>query len=212
MKFFTSDPHFSSQKATILEWGRPQFKTIDEHNEFLVNLYLSWASKLKHNDIFYVLGDWGLTDFLYIMSYFNCYTVFVYGNHDRHEDIDLFKHYFDEVHEYPFYLSDRICISHIPQNVFDDQVNVYGHTHGNIIDKPNYLCCCLEANNYNLVSEKHINNALSKTPKYTRKHLEAPYTEWEKVIHRPQKDLILKPDGHIDISAMRAVQWLKRSK
>lgn len=160
----------------------------------------------------WVLGDWGNTDYLFIMSYFNCKTVFVYGNHDQHKNIDKFKHYFDVVYEYPIYISDRICVSHTPQAVFEDQCNICGHLHGNIIDKPNYKSVCLEVNNYKLVSEQQINNILAKLPQYNRKHLQAPYTSWEKVIYRPQNDLILKPDGHIDVSAMRALQWIERER
>lgn len=204
MKFFTSDPHFGHKK--ILEWGRPQFKTIEEHDKFLVDLYTTWAKKLTSNDEFWVLGDIFNLDYLWLMTYFNAKTVLVMGNHDAHKDIDKFKKYFDVVHEYPVYISDKICVSHVPQSVFDDQVNVYGHLHGNIIDKPNYISACLEITNYQLVSEKQVNNLFSKLPKYTRKHLEAPYTEWEKVINRPKNDLILKPNGHIDVSAMRALQ------
>ena len=95
----------------------------------------------------------------------------------------------------------------MPQNVFDDQINVYGHLHGNIIDKINYVSCCLEVNDYEMVSERYITSRFSRMPKYTRKHLEAPYTPDEKVIIRPQNDLILTPDRHIDLSAMRA--WKK---
>ena len=72
MNFFTSDPHFSHKN--IITWGRPQFKTIEEHDEFLVSKFEEWAHKLKHSDKFFVLGDWGNTDFLPIMSNFNCYT------------------------------------------------------------------------------------------------------------------------------------------
>lgn len=205
MNFFTSDPHFSHKN--IIKWGRPQFKTIEEHDEFLVSKFEEWAYKLKHSDKFFVLGDWGNTDFLPIMSNFNCYTILIMGNHDAHKDIDKFKHYFDKVYEYPVFISDKICVSHVPQNVFDDQINVYGHLHGNIIDKINYVSCCLEVNDYEMVSERYVTSRFSHMPKYTRKHLEAPYTPDEKVIIRPQNDLILTPDRHIDLSAMRA--WKK---
>lgn len=205
MNYFTSDPHFGHKN--IIKWGRPQFKTIEEHDEFLVSKFEEWANKLKASDKLFILGDWGKTDFLFLMSYFHCYTILVMGNHDTHSDIDKFKHYFDAVYEYPIFITDKMCVSHVPQNVFDDQINVHGHLHGNIIDKVNYVSCCLEVNNYELVSERIINSRFARMPKYTRKHLEAPYSEWEKVIFRPQNDLILTPNNHIDLSAMRA--WKK---
>ena len=207
MKYFTSDPHFGHRN--ILTWARPQFNTVEEHDAFLVDLYMSWAKKLTASDEFWVLGDIFNLDYLYLMSYFKAKTVLVMGNHDPHKDIDKFRHYFDIVHEYPVYISDKICVSHVPQAVFDDQVNVYGHLHGNIIDKPNYISACLEITNYKLVSEKQVNSLFNRLPKYTRKHLDAPYTEWEKVIVRPQNDLILKPNGHIDVSAMRALKYIE---
>ncbi len=202
MKFFLGDPHFSHKN--IIEWARPQFSNIKMHDQFLVNSFIEWSTILHEEDELWVLGDWGNTEFLYLMNNFKCKTIFMFGNHDKHTDITLFKQYFDIIYEYPIYINDKICISHIPQNVFDDQINVYAHLHNNIIDKPNYISTCLEINNFKLVSFKYITNRFSQLPKYNRRFLQAPFTDWEKVIARPQQDLILKPDGHIDISAQRA--------
>lgn len=208
MKYFTSDPHWG-HKNTI-KWGRPQFQNVDEMNKFLVKKHQEWAKKLKPEDQFWCLGDIFSHDFLWVYRLFNCKTVLLLGNHDRHEDVEKFKQYFDEVYEYPVYISDKVCVSHVPQAVFDDQINIYGHLHYNVIDKINYVSACLEPNDYQLVSEKRIQSKFSKMPKYTRKHLEAPYTEWEKVLCRPENDLILTPDKHIDVSAMRAIKWLEK--
>lgn len=211
MKFFTSDPHFSH--GNIIKWGRPRFNSIEEHDEFLVSLWEEWANKFTVNDQFWVLGDWGNLEFLPLMSMFKCPTYFMYGNHDRHNDIDMFKRYFDVVYEYPVYIQDTICISHTPQAVFDDQLNIHGHLHGNIIDKINYVSCCLEVNNYKIVSEKRAFARFQQMPRYNRKFLQEPYAEWQKVIIRPENDLILKPNGHIDISAQRAkLELLKLEK
>lgn len=192
----------------IINWSRDRFVSIEEHNNFLVQQFIKWAEKLnKEKDAeFWVLGDWFDTSYLWVMNMFNCKTIFMYGNHDKHTDFDLYKNYFNEVFLYPIYISDRICISHIPQAIFDDQINVYAHLHQNIIDKPNYISACLEVNGYEPLTEKKINSILGRIPKYTRRHLEAPYTEDEKVLHRPQNDLILKPNDHIDVSAMRALK------
>lgn len=207
MRYFTSDPHWGHNK--ILVWARTQFETIEEHDAFLVQKHLGWAEKLKPEDEFWCLGDLFKLDYLWVYDTFPCETHLVMGNHDYHKHIDRYKEHFTYVHEYPIYISDRICVSHIPQAVFDDQVNVAGHLHGNIIDKPNYISACLEITNFNLVSEKQINSTLGRLPKYTRRHLEAPYTEDEKVVLRPQNDLILKPNDHIDVSAMRALKKIE---
>ena len=207
MRYFTSDPHWGHERVLI--WARPQFETIEEHDSFLVQKHLEWAKKLKPEDEFWCLGDLFKLDHLWVYKEFPCETHLVMGNHDCHKHIDRYKEYFTYVHEYPLYISDRICVSHVPQAVFPDQLNCYGLTHGNIIDKPNYISACLEVNNYELVSEKQLNSALGRLPKYTRRHLEAPYTEWEKVMYRPQNDLILKPNNHIDVSAMRALKKFK---
>lgn len=208
MRYFTSDPHWGHKNS--INWGRPQFTDVNEMNEFLVQRHLEWANKLKPEDEFWCLGDLFSHDYLYVYQKFPCKTVLILGNHDHQADIPKLKTFFDEVYEYPVWISKKICISHEPVNMFDDSINVYGHLHTNIIDKPNYISACLEVNDYNLVSEKKVLSKFSQLPKFTRKHLQAPYSEWEKVILRPENDLILKPDKHIDLSAMRAIQWLQK--
>lgn len=180
-------------------------------NSFLIQKHLEWAEKLTPEDELFILGDIGDHDFLWVYTQFKAKTHLLLGNHDKHTDIDLFKSYFNIVHEYPFYISDKIAISHVPIGVYPDTINIYGHTHSMIIDKPNYYCVCLEVNNYNLVNEKQIYNRFSQLPKYNRKFLQEPFAEDLKVIDRPQNDLVLKPDGHIDLSAMRVLRWMKNN-
>lgn len=210
MKYFVGDPHFSHKNITI--FSRDRFKNVQEHDDYLEFLFNKWSLKLnKESDAeLWVLGDWFNTDYLWVMQYFDCDTYFVYGNHDKAEDQKKFEKYFTKVYRYPLYISDKICVSHVPQAVFDDQINVYAHLHGNIIDKPNYISSCLEVNNYELLTEKKVLSLFSKMPKYNRRHLHAPYTEDEKVLIRPQNDLVLKPNGHIDLSAMRAIKFLEK--
>lgn len=207
MKYFTSDPHWGHKNS--LKWARTQFKDVHDMDSFLIQKHKEWAKKLSKEDEFWCLGDLFSHDYLWVYNIFNCKTVLVLGNHDKQADIEKLKLYFDEVYEYPVWISKKMCISHEPVNMFDDSINVHGHLHGNIIDKPNYVSACLEVNDYEIVSEKQVVNRFSKLPKYTRKHMYAPYTEWEKVLVRPENDLILKPDGHIDLSAMRALKKIE---
>lgn len=210
MRYFIGDPHFNHQN--IIKFSRTNFNTVEEHNQFLIKKFQEWAKKLNKDtskNSFWVLGDWFDISYLWVMENFNCDCYFMYGNHDHQKDLGLFEKYFTKVYQYPIYLTDKWCVSHVPQAVFDDQVNSYAHLHGNIIDKPNYISTCLELNNYEPVTEKKINSLFARLPKYNRKHLYAPYTEWEKVLVRPENDLILKPNGHIDLSAMRALKYIE---
>ena len=58
----TSDPHFENDYILDIERGN-KFKTIQEHDDTILNLYDRWMGKLdkKKNAAFFVLGDFGLT-------------------------------------------------------------------------------------------------------------------------------------------------------
>ena len=210
-----SDLHMHHKN--IIEFERTQFKNIDEHDNFIIQKHIEWREKIKKLQskgkkvVFINLGDFFDLNFLDMYKDWPCELLYIYGNHDAHENLHLYQEVFNYVFEYPIFISDRIILSHIPQNAFDSQIVIHGHLHGNIIDKPNYICCSINHINYKPITSDKINSVFGKIPKYTQKHLEAPYTTWEKVIYRPQNDLILDPvTQHIDVSAMRALQYINK--
>lgn len=205
MKYFISDFHFGHED--IINFERTQFKTIEEHDRCIEDCLRYWAFCLKEEDEFWVLGDWGDISNLNIMDLFKCHTVFVYGNHDKQNDYEQFFTHFDQVYLYSTFIDKRIAVSHIPIAAYDDTVNIHGHLHGAIIDKPNYITCSINDTQYRLVSEKDIQNLFSKMKKYDRRFLYEPFCEdYVYTNHAQRKDLICDKNGKVDIAASKALR------
>lgn len=210
MKYFISDPHFGHNN--IIKFERIQFLTIQEHDNFLIHKFEEWAKKLKKDDELWVLGDWGNTDYLYIMYLFDCETHFMFGNHDSTEDIQKFRDCFNYVHEYPLYITNRIVVSHIPVAVYGDQVNVHGHLHNCNLDSDNYINCSVDCANYQLVSEKYVAGRCGKLPKYNRRFLWEPFADLYKFFNkRDNSDIVIDKDGRIDLAASRALRKISQN-
>lgn len=212
-RYFISDPHFNHYKNDrgIITFERLQFETIKDHDKYLMDCFVEWAKKLKPTDEFWVLGDWGDADYLYLLDMFQCKTYFVYGNHDALADKEKFEDYFDVVYEYPVYLSNKLVVSHIPVAVFEDQINVHGHLHGAVLDSPNYICCSMHVANYKLISDQHINGQFGKLPKYNRRFLWEPFAHMMKFLQK-RSEVVMDKNGRIDLAASRVLQKLGKDK
>lgn len=208
-RYFTSDQHFGHYSARfdrgIITFERTQFKTIQEHDEFMAQKFIQWSEKLQPQDELWVLGDWGDIHWLYLISQFKCRTHFVFGNHDCRADKELFEAAFDEVHDYPVYLSDKLVVSHEPVGTWDSCVNIHGHLHGSVLNKPNYLNASVHVANYNLVSEKNLSKIYAAIPKYCNRFLYEPWAADYKFT-QPKKDVIMDKHNIIDLSASRVLQ------
>ena len=204
-RYFVSDPHFGHK--AIASFERHCFNSTQEHDDFLIEKFAQWATKLKPEDEFWVLGDWGDTEYLLLMDMFECKTYFVYGNHDLQADIKKFKLYFDEVYEYPVYLSNKLVVSHIPVAVFEDQINIHGHLHGAVLDSNNYICCSLHVANYTPINDNNINGRFGQIPKYNRRFLWEPFAHMMKFTQE-KADVVKDKNGRIDLAASRVLQKL----
>ena len=215
MRYFISDPHFghysNNTNKGIITFERTQFKTIQEHDKYLFDMFIELSKKLKPEDELWVLGDWGDTNCLWVIGAFDCTTHFVCGNHDAAADIEKFKIYFDEVYQYPVYLSNKLVVSHIPVAVFGDQINVHGHLHGAVLDSPNYICCSLHVVNYKPITDTQINGRFGQLPKYNRRFLWEPFAHLMKFLGE-RTDVVMNRDGLIDLSASRMLQKLNKEK
>lgn len=211
MRYFISDPHFGhyseSTNRGIITFERTQFDTIQEHDSWVREMFIQLAGKAKPRDEVWVLGDWGDTNALWVMDLFNCKTFFVYGNHDAAADLEKFKIHFDEVYQYPVYLSNKLVVSHIPVAVFEDQINVHGHLHGVVLDSPNYICCSVHVADYRPITDQHINGQFAKLPKYNRRFLWEPFAHMMKFTQE-RADVIKDKNGRIDLAASRVLQKL----
>ena len=123
-KYIISDTHFGDYdlhtKRGVITFERTQFNDIYEHDNFVQNMILNIAKKIKPGDEFWHLGDFGKLDNLAIIEAINSaggISHFILGNHDAAADISKFEKYFQYVHQYPVYLSKKLVLSHEPVGV-----------------------------------------------------------------------------------------------
>lgn len=217
----SSDWHFnhSNDKNTggILKFERGnKFTTIQEHDKYIVELIRKWLKKLGKDDTFYFLGDFGrptketLTELEEIFGEARCKTVAIRGNHDHESETDIMRILFDEVHDYPIYISDRIILSHRPHVEMDTSVlNISGHLHGSTLNLPNYMCASLHVNDYKPITSQQAQGKLGSLPKRDIRFL----WEWFAPYYRftqKKEDCIYDKDGNIDLAASRVMQRLNQ--
>lgn len=217
-RYIISDTHYGhyseeSQRG-IITFERTQFNTIQEHDAAIDQVFFNIASKAKNGDEFWFLGDWGDLPHLWIINMLNeahLETHMILGNHDAAADIPEFEKYFMEVHQYPVFLSHKLVLSHEPVAVWDSVVNVHGHLHGSILNKPNYINASIHVANYKPVTDKNIAAAYSKISKWNMRFLYEPYAPLYKFT-QPKEDVLMNIDGDIDLSASRLLQKLHKEQ
>ena len=147
--FVTADLHF--QHKGILGFERSRFKTVEEHDDFIIR---SLNRHLGPNDTLYILGDvgfrngGGLESIARLIRRIECgRKVLIYGNHDRFSETEARTVLgFDEVHKGPIYYEapeapGRIILSHQPvREALDNPyvINVHGHIHNGELDEYGY--------------------------------------------------------------------------
>ena len=141
--FFTSDLHFGHKNLLKFTNPRP-FKTIEEHDEALIN---NWNSVVKQNDKVYVLGDVALNfdsdELESKLIRLNGDKYLILGNHDRAKNHAKYLNLgiWQEMHERSVIrvMADdgklyHIVLDHYPElefyHAFDDNCfHLYGHIH-----------------------------------------------------------------------------------
>ena len=217
----TSDWHLNHYNDTntggILKFERgDKFATIQEHDRYVVDLVRQWLKKLHKDDTFYFLGDFGrptsdtFYELLYIFKTARCHKVAIRGNHDHEAETAQLKQLFDEVYDYPIYLSDRLILSHRPHVEMDTSVlNISGHLHGSTLNLPNYMCASLHVNGYKPITSQQAQGKLGSLPKRDIRFL----WEWFAPYYRftqKKEDVIYDRDGNIDLAASRVMQRLNQ--
>ncbi len=215
MFFVISDTHFGHEN--ILKFERKNlFKSIEEHDEKLLAIWEKCLRNLGKDDTFYFLGDFCalgqeqkyIERLLLPMNEAPCRKVMIMGNHDKGIDKELLYGLFDEIYDYPVYISHRVVLSHFPCAVYPSQLNVHGHTHGMKIYGNNHICASIHVNNYNPVSSKTVESALGKVANWNTRFLYEPWAgDYQLVQHHD--DAIADADGRIDLSASRVMMQLK---
>lgn len=124
--FLISDTHFFHQK--ILEFCRPQFKTVEEMNEAIVE---NWNKKVTKRDSVWHLGDlcFGPVHNLDIVKRLNGIKNLVMGNHDQY-GIRVYADLFNKIEAAKKY--DGYLLTHVPIHpgqFYRFKGNVHGHLH-----------------------------------------------------------------------------------
>lgn len=213
----TSDWHFghyNEDGSGILQFERAsKFNTIQEHDKYIVELVRQWLTKLHKDDTFYFLGDFGrpdsktLSEIIRVFVEAKCHKVAIRGNHDHETETGIMQTLFDEVYDYPIWISNRIILSHFPCAVWKDQLNIHGHLHGSVLDSPNHLCASLHVANYQPINSHIVNGCLGRLPKYNRRFLWEPWADKYRFTQK-QEDVVYDKDKIIDLSASRTLQRL----
>lgn len=169
--YFCSDHHLFHNK--IIEFSRPQFTSIEEHNEFLIERHNSIIHPEK--DIVYFLGDVCLStsrkEDYDILHRFNGRKRLIIGNHDTPERIKIYHEYFEKIYGYHTIGNKNgrdaaMIISHIPvhPNQLEDrfQKNIHGHLHNYVVRDhmgcidSRYVCVSMEQISYTPISLDEI--------------------------------------------------------
>ena len=209
--YFISDTHFGHKNILSFERGN-KFNTVQEHDDFIVNLFQQWADSWMPDSTFYCLGDFGDIDKIFVFDAFiknDIEVHFMRGNHDNGEFCDAIAEHGVIVHHYPIYLSQKLVVSHFPVAVWDDTINVCGHLHGATLQPKNYLNANIHVHNYTPVSMNEVNSTFGKITTYSRKFLEEPWADMYKFTQK-HKECISDHEGNIDLSASRAYRQYLR--
>lgn len=163
--FFTADTHFC-HGAIIRHCFRPWLSAsdLDENNKWVSKeieiqrtnemneaLIKNWNEVVRPGDIVYHCGDFafakgssGRDNIQAIVKRLNGEIQLMCGNHDKKNTIGKLKG-FSWVGDTKLIHVDRqlIFLSHYAHRVWDQSHrgswNLYGHSHGNLVDRPNML-------------------------------------------------------------------------
>ena len=214
--FITSDFHFGHKK--ILETERfARFKTIEDHDEFIVKFFEDICRKMKQEDTFWFLGDFGRPSEEHIKrmkraaseTYGKCLAIL--GNHDKEEEQELMDQIFDHVYDVPQFVNRRLVLSHEPFPQMAPVLNVSGHLHGSTLDLTNYLCASIHVANYQPITSQRIQSQLGKMDKWNMKFLYEPWADKYKFTQK-KPEVIMDANKRIDLAASRALQRLKQQE
>ncbi len=178
MEWFTSDTHFWHKKILSMGVGRPQFKSIEDMEQRIIE---NWNRKVKPEDTVYILGDfcWGgnVKRIKGLLDSLNGKKTLVIGNHDRLDNYYKTSSFVDIVQYKEIRIGDDwICMNHFPIAEWDGyyygSYHLYGHTHGtfNLAEetlkrkRPNGNCwdVGVDNNNFEPVNFEEIKEKIKK--------------------------------------------------
>lgn len=166
--YFTSDLHLGHKN--VLEYDSRPFKTIELHDETLINNH---NSIVRQEDDFYFLGDFCLANSKKAESYLSRMIgnkFFIKGNHDKRDIIKIYE-------KYGTYLGEQKKITIHAQEIILNHFalrtwwhsnhgvwHLYGHSHGKLEHESwgRSMDVCIILNNYFPFEFDDIDRILSK--------------------------------------------------
>ena len=156
-----SDWHFNHANMLVWENGRPEFSSLEEMNETMINNH---NSLVKDGDIVYFLGDaffGNKEDFGPIINRMKGKKRIIFGNHDDPHFL-VKGGWFSKSGIWRIMPEFGIVMSHVPlhkgsfHNETRKLINVHGHVHRNSLDDPHYRNVCVELTNYSPVNIEEV--------------------------------------------------------
>ena len=210
----TSDLHLNHKRvplfsSTSLEQnGLSYIKSVDDWNEMIISRI---NQLVREQDTLWILGDvgFGSTENLkQLISRINGHKILVMGNHDKFSLTTAYRLGFEQVYDGPTFLPGSrgmILLSHAP--AFEAYAspyiacNLHGHIHEGALTLPRFF-------NMNIAMNEYYPVNIDKFLKYTANSrneafLQEWYISWEKTINTSRTDVVLKPNGHIDLEASK---------
>lgn len=143
------DTHFNHKK--VIEYCNRPFRSVEEMNETLIK---NWNGCVGKQDIVYMMGDFALCGkdkIIEIGQQLKGRKIIILGNHDGASRDTYFAAGFEYIYKCPIILEEKYILSHIPQKVSGNYINIHAHTHISP-DFPRYtltsFCTSVELNNY----------------------------------------------------------------
>ena len=205
--FCSSDWHFGHRQ--ILEFERDRFQKIEEHDQFLLKTIRNYFQcNIGVHDTFYFLGDLGVPTEAVASSLYAIFAdapfkkVAVLGNHDGSKQKRFMREVFDEVYEYPVYISNTVVLSHYPVAVYDCQVNIHGHLHASYLADRNHINASVAVANYKFVQQSHVDR-IKKTfdTQWSPKFLHEPYAKDYVFTDMGRADVVTDRLGKVNLEA-----------
>lgn len=154
--FVISDTHFGH--SNIIKYCNRPFKSSEEMDEIIIQ---NWNSVVRDQDIIYHLGDVYFSNLSNFQHRLKGRKRLVLGNHDNGKDQILHK-MFEKITVWRMFPEFKILLTHVP--VFEDTIlkhpklllNVHGHIHEKVIDKPYYKNVSVEQTNYTPINIEEL--------------------------------------------------------
>jgi len=136
--YFISDLHLGHRN--IIEFSRPQFSSIQEHDEFIIR---TWNETVMPDDRVFLLGDVAFNGKHDYLARLNGNITLILGNHDYPTKVARMMEIRPDLKVAGAIVEGKYMITHIPvhpaQLEFRAEYNIHGHLHEHNIDDDRYI-------------------------------------------------------------------------